>query len=94
MDIQVIGIALPGESPDHLKAIARVVPIGRGIPIVHADAYGAGGLLEILEVRAARGEREILVMGCSPDQVQAVLEWSVCEEEQLQDLEIFLVRRS
>lgn len=42
----------------------------------------------------ARGDRGILVMDCTRAQVQAVLEWSSCDDDgQLQDLEIFLVRR-
>ena len=54
--------------------------------MVHAHAYAVSGLLGILEVRAARGEREILVMGCSRDQIQAVLEWQ-SETEEVADLE-------
>ncbi|MHA6561519.1 hypothetical protein [Pseudomonas alliivorans] len=66
-----------------------------GYPVVHADAYAVGGLLEILDVRAARGERELMVLQCSRDQIQAVLEWQSETEDMvgLEDLVIHLVRR-
>nr|WP_325076351.1 hypothetical protein [Pseudomonas monteilii] len=74
---------------------ARLKPCTEGAPYVFADAYATEGLLEILEVRVARGERGILVMDCSRAQVQAVLEWGTCDDDgQLHDLEIFLVRRT
>jgi len=60
---------------------------------VFAEAYGADGLVQILEVRASGGQREILVMDCSREQVQAVLEWQSCDDEgELDDLVIHLVR--
>lgn len=73
------------------KALTGVVLAGLtetrdGFPVVHAHAYAADGLLGILEIRAARGEREILVLGCSRDQIQAVLEWQ-SEAEEVADLE-------
>jgi hypothetical protein len=43
-------------------------PFGRdreSEPIIQAGAYGEEGLLQILEVRAAGGQREILVDACS-----------------------------
>lgn len=61
---------------------------------VFAEAYGADGLVQILEVRASSGQREILVMDCSREQVQAVLEWQSCDDEgELDDLVIHLVRK-
>ncbi|CAM3681480.1 hypothetical protein CCOS865_02076 [Pseudomonas reidholzensis] len=64
-------------------------------PHVFAEAYATEGLLEILKVRVARGERGILVMNCSRAQVQAVLEWCTCDDDgKLRDLAIFLVRQA
>lgn len=96
MDIHVIKSDWAIESPDLMGFItARLTASAGEVPCVFAEAYAADGLLEILEVRVARGERGILVMDCSRDQVQAVLEWSSCDDEgQLQCLEIFLVRRA
>ncbi|NVN63885.1 hypothetical protein FGL97_11755 [Pseudomonas putida] len=86
MDIHVINSDWKTEAPDLMGSFHT--------PCVFADAYASDGLLEILEVRVARGERGILVMDCTRAQVQAVLEWSSCDDDgQLQDLEIFLVRR-
>lgn len=96
MDIHVINSDWKAESPDLMGFVtARLKPSTDGMPYVFADAYATEGLLEILEVRVARGERGILVMDCSRAQVQAVLEWGTCDDDgQLQDLEIFLVRRA
>ena len=92
MEIQVINRSREAESPD---LMARLNPPGGGLPIVHAEAYAAEGLQGILEVLAARGEREIMVLDCSRAHVQAVLEWSSCHDEgQFEDLEIYLVRRA
>lgn len=61
---------------------------------VQADAYGASGLVDILEVRATDEQREIVVLNCSRLQIQAVLEWqSSCEDEsKFEDLVLYLVR--
>ena len=74
--------------------IACLKETSDGMPIVHAHAYAVEGLLGILEVRSARGEREILVMGCSRDQIQGVLEWQSETDDNvdLEDLVIHLVR--
>lgn len=94
MEIHVIQNDRQGESADLMAFIKASIP-STAAPYVFAEAYAADGLVEALEVRIARGERGILALGCSREQVQAVLEWSSCEEEsQLQDLEIFLVRRA
>lgn len=62
---------------------------------VFAEAYGADGLVKILEVRASGGQGEILVMDCSREQVQAVLEWQACDDEgELENLVIHLVRKA
>ncbi|MNL81888.1 hypothetical protein D3C87_2091250 [compost metagenome] len=62
---------------------------------MQADAYGADGLVDILEVRAADGQREILVLNCSRQQIQAVLDWQSSTEDnnELEDLELHLVRK-
>ena len=49
---------------------------------IQAGAYGEDGLLEILEVRAAGGQREILVDDCSRQQILRVLEWQSCVEHE------------
>ncbi|MGG7555058.1 hypothetical protein [Pseudomonas sp. ES3] len=61
---------------------------------VYAEAYGAEGLVEILEVRAVN-EREILVLSCSREQIQAVLKWQSETDEviELEDLVLHLVKR-
>lgn len=66
--------------------IAGLKRTEHGYPVVHADAYAVDGLLEILDVRAARGEREMMVLQCSREQIQAVLEWQL-EAEDAVDLE-------
>jgi hypothetical protein len=62
---------------------------------VQADAYGADGLVDILEVRATDGQREILVLNCSRQQIQAVLEWQSSSEDsdEFEGLELHLVRK-
>lgn len=61
---------------------------------VQAEAYGANGLVDILEVRATDGQPEILVLNCSRLQIQAVLEWRSCIEDtdEFEDLVLHLVR--
>ncbi|TPG77324.1 hypothetical protein [Pseudomonas arsenicoxydans] len=61
---------------------------------VQAEAYGANGLVDILEVRATDGQREILVLNCSRLQIQAVLEWRSCTEDtnEFEDLVLHLLR--
>ena len=95
MQIQVINGSCTVDSPELLGfVVAGLKQTPNGLPIVHADAYGAEGLLSILEVRAVRGEREILVMDCSRSHVQAVLEWNSCDDEsEFEDLVIHLVRK-
>ncbi|MDU8571816.1 hypothetical protein RYA98_05675 [Pseudomonas syringae] len=68
--------------------------IGEANQLVYAEAYSAAGLLEILEVRSAT-KQELLVLECSRDQIQAVLEWQSETEDlvDLEDLVIHLVRR-
>ncbi|MNY83832.1 hypothetical protein D3C86_2268870 [compost metagenome] len=62
---------------------------------MQADAYGADGLVDILEVRAADGQREILVLNCSRQQIQAVLDWQSSTEDnnEFEGLELHLVRK-
>jgi hypothetical protein len=61
---------------------------------VQADAYGANGLVDILEVLATDGQREILVLNCSRLQIQAILDWQSCTEDtnEYEDLVLHLVR--
>lgn len=68
--------------------------LGQSWQAVHADAYCAASLIEILEVRAST-EREILVLECSRPQIQAVLEWQSATEEvvELEDMLLHMVRK-
>ena len=73
----------------------RVAEFGSGIRTVFAEAYANSGLVDALEIRANRGEREILVMNCTHAQVQAVLQWQACDDDgQLEDLVVHLVREA
>jgi hypothetical protein len=62
---------------------------------VQAEAYGAKGLVDILEVRATDGQREILVLNCSRQQIRAALEWQSSTEDnnEFEGLELHLVRK-
>jgi hypothetical protein len=68
--------------------------LGQSWQAVHADAYCAATLIEILEVRAST-EREILVLECSREQIQAVLEWQSATEEvvEFEDVLLHMVRK-
>lgn len=94
MQIQVINYSRDEDSSDLIPFIvAGLKQTPDGLPIVHAGAYAVEGLVGILEVRAVRGEREILVMDCSRAHVQGVLEWSSCDDGgRFEDLVIHLVR--
>ncbi|WP_018929271.1 hypothetical protein [Pseudomonas umsongensis] len=95
MHIQVItGAGREGDTDRHKHL--RSLQDWMGEPVdVHAEAYGAAGLVEILEVRAAGGATEIIVQGCNTEQIQAVLEWQSATEEvaELEDLLIHLVKK-
>jgi len=95
MQIQVINYSRNAEASDLIPfIIANLKETSDGLPIVHAEAYAADGLVEILEVRAVRGEREILVMDCSRTHVQGVLEWNSCDDDgKFEDLVVHLVRK-
>lgn len=95
MQIQVINSLGTDDSSDVIgTVIAGLKQTPDGLPIVHAEAYAADGLVGILEVRAVRGEREILVLDCSRAHVQGVLEWNSCDDEgEFEDLVIHLVRK-
>lgn len=95
MQIQVMSGSRTDDASDLIGfVLAGLKETSNGQPIVQADAYAVDGLLGILEVRAVRGEREILVMGCSRAHVQAVLEWNSRDDEgEFEDLVIHLVRK-
>jgi hypothetical protein len=95
MHVQVI----TGDGPNgetfrlrHIKGLQDW--LGETAKTVHAEAYGAAGLVEILEVRAVN-EQEILVLDCSREQIQAVLEWQSATDEviELEDLVLHLVKQ-
>ena len=96
MHIQVMTGSSTDDTSDPVGTVlAGLKRTDNGYPLVHADAYATRGLLEILDVRAARGEREMMVLQCSRDQIQAVLEWQSEAEDcvDLEDLVIHLVRK-
>ena len=100
MHIQVITAAGPNGITTHARNIQELQSwmsesVGNH-STVHAEAYSAAGLIEILDVRAAKGDYEILVMGCSKEQIQTVLEWQSETDEisELENLVLHLVRKS
>ncbi|WP_411565622.1 hypothetical protein ACLIN3_20890 [Pseudomonas orientalis] len=83
MQIQVfMGNAGDGKTSKLQGVQDRLDFTGESTPIIQAGAYGEDGLLEILEVRAAGGQREILVDDCSRQQILKVLEWQSCVEHE------------
>lgn len=99
MHIQVITAAGPNGTTTHAKNVKELQSwmsetVGNH-STVHAEAYGAAGLIEILEVRAAKGDYEILVLECSKEQIQTVLEWQSETDEvaELENLVLHLVRK-
>ena len=83
MQIQVfMGNAGDGKTSKLQSVQDRLEFTGESAPIIRAGAYGEDGLLEILEVRAAGGQREILVDDCSRQQILRVLEWQSCVEHE------------
>lgn len=96
MQIEVITESGSGDSADVIPhLISCLKQTDDGMPVVHANAYAVDGLLDVLDIRGSRGEREIVVMGCSQDQIQAVLRWRSenRENDELEDLVIHLVRQ-
>ena len=60
MQIQVfMGSAGDGKTSKLQSMQDRLDFTGQSAPVIQAGAYGEDGLLEILEVRAAGGQREI-----------------------------------
>lgn len=83
MQIQVfMGNAGDGKTSKLQSVQDRLEFTGESAPIIQAGAYGEDGLLKILEVRAAGGQREILVDDCSRQQILRVLEWQSCVEHE------------
>ena len=83
MQIQVfMGNAGEGRTNKLQSVQDRLNFAGQSAPIIQAGAYGEEGLLQILEVRAAAGQREILVDDCSRQQILRVLEWQSCVEHE------------
>lgn len=83
MQIQVLmGSAGDGNTSKLQSVQDRLDFTGERAPIIQAGAYGKDGLLKILEVRVAAGQREILVDDCSRQQILTVLEWQSCVEHE------------
>ena len=96
MQIQVfMGNAGDGKTSKLQSVQDRLEFTGECAPIIQAGAYGEDGLLKILEVRAAGGQREILVDDCSRQQILRVLEWQSCvqHESDFDGLVIHLARK-
>lgn len=96
MQIQVITECARDEAIHEIRRLsAALTQHGEESRTTYAEAYGADGLIEILEIRASRGHREILVLDCSREQIQALLEWQSETEDkpELDDLVIHLVRK-
>ncbi|WP_426232887.1 hypothetical protein [Pseudomonas sp. TWP3-2] len=96
MQIQVIVEQERDNAIEEIRRIHAVMAqLGYEGRTVFAEAYGADGLVQILEVRGSGGQGEILVMDCSREQIQAVLEWQSCDDEgEFEDLVIHLVRKA
>lgn len=83
MQIQVfMGNAGDGKTSKLQSVQDRLEFTGESAPIIQAGAYEEDGLLEILEVRAVGGQREIPVDDCSRQQILRVLEWQSCVEHE------------
>lgn len=96
MQIQVFMGSAGDGNTSKLQAVQdRLDFAGVSVPIIQAGAYGEDGLLEILEVRATGGQREILVDDCSRQQILRVLEWQSCSEHEpnFEGLVIHLARK-
>lgn len=96
MQIQVfMGNAGDGKTSKLQEVQDRLATQGPSASIIQAGAYGEDGLLQILEVRAAGGQRVILVDDCSRLQILKVLEWRSCTEDDpsFDDLVIHLARQ-
>lgn len=96
MQVQVLlGSAGDGKTSTLQEIQDRLATQGHSAPIIQAGAYGDDGLLQIIEVRAAGGQREILVDDCSRLQILKVLEWRSCTEDDpsFDDLVIHLARQ-
>lgn len=95
MHIQLVEREQDNAAEEIRRINAVMVQLGYEGRTVFAEAYGADGLVQILEVRAAGGQSEIFVMDCSREQVHAVLEWQSCNDEgEFEDLVIHLVRKA
>lgn len=82
MHVQVfIGNASNGKNSNLQEVHDQLIAAGNTAPIIQAGAYGEDGLIEILEVRAAAGQREVLVEGCTRLQILKVLEWRSLTED-------------
>ena len=96
MQVQVfIGNAFDSKTSKLQEVQNRLFASGITAPVLQAGAYGEDELLEVLEVRAVGGQREILVEDCSHRQILKVLEWRSCSEDNttFDDLVIHLARQ-
>lgn len=96
MQVQVfLGKAGDGKTSKLQEVHNLLIAAGNIAPVIHAGAYGEDGLIEILEVRAAAGQRDVLVEDCTRLQILKVLEWrSLTEDDpKFNDLVIHLARQ-
>lgn len=82
MQIQIfMGTAGDGHTSKLQEITDRLNASGISQPVIQAGAYCEVGLLGILDVRVAGGQREIVVDGCSLVQILSVLEWRSLAED-------------
>lgn len=96
MQIQVIKEFERDHAISEVRRLQAVMAqLGDESRTVFAEAYSTDGLIDILEVRTSHSHGEILVLDCSKEQIQAVLEWQSCDDEGLlEDVVIHLVRKT
>lgn len=95
MQIQVITGEGRGGATKQFKHVKELQEwTGGANHMVYAEAYSAAGLVAILEVRGAT-EKALLLLQCTRQQIQAVLEWQSAMDEviELENLVIHLVRQ-
>ena len=95
MHVQVITAEGRQGQPNHMRYLKELKAwFNEAGKTVHAEAYDPAGLVAILEVLAV-SDKEVLVLECSWDQIQAVLEWQSATDDatEFESLQLHLVRK-
>lgn len=95
MHIQIVAGNDQGGAMKQLRQLKELADcLGETTKTVDAEAYSAAGLVEILELRGVSA-RETLVLDCSREQIQAVLERQSATDEviEFEDLVLHLVKK-